>query len=492
MTSTTPASLPLRLTVWFALFSIPLFVADIPLWEHDTGWHLRTGQWVVEHGQVPDHDEFSTVGHEQAWIAYSWLYGVFVYGLQQTLGWFGIWLYRTLFGLIIVASLFGLVRKHEFLARAGTVALAAIALVPVLVAERPMLFTVLFSIGTLRAILKLRDGEADWRIWLLPIMYAVWANLHVQFVFGLLMLGLAGAAPILDKLLGWQHAGESAKSLSSRGWRRLCILGVACFAATFVNPYGWRIYEVVFSYARLQEIYVLFEELKSLRFRMVWDWAVLALVLAAAFALGLRYADRLKTCPTSFDFLILAAGCYFSFHSRHDLWLVVLAACAVLGGPTPSEPRPSGSGAPPWRELLAIGVAAAAAFLVWLGLYRINESRLRDDQALYFPMAAADWIEKQRPPGPIFNAIDWGGYLLWRLPAYQVGIDGRAQLHGGARVKRFMDAEAGRPGWHQNPDLGAAGIVVLRRIAPLAELLKHDARFRTVYANGLALVFARK
>ncbi|MCI0640283.1 MAG: hypothetical protein L0Y72_12555 [Gemmataceae bacterium] len=484
-----------RAVLWFALFSIPLSAADIPLCEHDTGWHLRTGQWVVEHGAAPRHDEFSTIGSEPTWIAYSWLFGVLVYGLEQSLDWFGILLYRTAFGLLIVGSLLGMVRRQtpQLAVQAGIVGAAAVALISILAAERPVLFTILFSIWTLRALLSLRAGDADWRIWLLPLVYALWANIHVQFVFGLLLLGLAGAAPMVDRILGWETPDDSAKTFLSAGWRRLCMLGVACFAATFVNPYGWRVYEVVFSYARLAEIFVLFEELGPLRFRMISDWAVLGLVLAAAFVLGLRFADRSKTCPSSFEFMILSAGCYFSFHSRHDLWLVVLTASAVLCGLP--EARPGGSGRtalPPWKETCLSVLVAVVACFVWLGPHRILESRFREDQALYFPVAAADWIDKQRPPGPIFNAIDWGGYLLWRLPEYQVGIDGRAQLHGGARVKRFMDAEAGRPGWQENSDLAAAGLVVLRRASPLAELLRHDARFRTVYTDELAIVFTRK
>ena len=107
-------------------------------------------------------------------------------------------------------------------------------------------------------------------------------------------------------------------------------------------------------------------------------------------------------------------------------------------------------------------------------------------------MAAADYLDRSELPGPIFNPIDWGGYLIWRLPQYQVGIDGRSQLHGEERTKRFVDVWHGRPGWSDDPDLRGAGVVLLQKDAPLAELLRRDAGWRQIYTSDLAVIFMRK
>ena len=48
-------------------------------------------------------------------------------------------------------------------------------------------------------------------------------------------------------------------------------------------------------------------------------------------------------------------------------------------------------------------------------------------KAYEFPVAAADFVMKTDPPGNLYNAYDWGGYLMWRLyPGYLVFVDGRS------------------------------------------------------------------
>jgi hypothetical protein len=146
-----------------------------------------------------------------------------------------------------------------------------------------------------------------------------------------------------------------------------------------------------------------------------------------------------------------------------------------------------------WRQRLwewaGLCLVIAVVLLVRFRLEGISEARLQAALARDFPVGAARFIEEEDYAGPIFNAIDWGGYLIWRLPTHQVGIDGRAQLHDDRRVQRFMDTCAGLPGWSENPDLLQARVVLVQRNAPLAALLKLDRRFVAVYEDNLAVVF---
>src|SRR6185437_1241589 len=42
-----------------------------------------------------------------------------------------------------------------------------------------------------------------------------------------------------------------------------------------------------------------------------------------------------------------------------------------------------------------------------------------------FPVLTTRWLENQRPPGRLFNAYDFGGYLILNTPDYPVSQDGR-------------------------------------------------------------------
>src|SRR5262249_10308571 len=152
---------------------------------------------------------------------------------------------------------------------------------------RSWLFTVLFTTWTLDAVLALREGRAGKAVWLLPLAYVVWVNTHIQFVYGLLVLGLGCAAPLFDRALNLGESGH-ARTARSPAWWRLVGLTAACTLATLVNPYHVGLVAVIADYAVQPGPYRLLIELTAPDFRSAWDWAMLGLAGAAVFALARR------------------------------------------------------------------------------------------------------------------------------------------------------------------------------------------------------------
>jgi len=478
-----------RLFLWSAVYAIPALTVAYPLVEYDTGWHLATGRWIIENRAIPTHDPFSTVPGDRPWIAYSWLYGVFLYGVHGLLGLHGILWFRTLMALVIVASL------HRFVARrqpdqrvtAVIVAAAALALTRVLVAERPGLFSVLFCLWTLEAIEQVSgkvNGSAKLWFWLLPLIYAFWANVHIQFVHGLFLLGLGWVSGEFFPARGEQGADGTGPNNKFRRFL-LAALILLCLLATLVNPYHLRLYDVILTYGGQKSTYELFTELKSIEFRHYADWVLLGMFAATCFVLGRRRSRDV------FELLVLASTAYFGFHSRHDCWLLVLGTTLILaraacGAASDAKPQ----AALTWTEVFAVaGVIALVCTAV--SLTRPKDF-LQDTWKARFPVEASQFIADTGYAGPIYNPIHWGGYLIWRLPEYRVGIDGRAQLHGDERIRRFDATWHGIAGWHDDPDLLAAGIVVVERNCPLASLLRQDTRFVNVHEDDVAVVFTNR
>src|ERR1700693_4222618 len=56
------------------------------LGDGDTGWHVRTGEWILAHGRVPDKDVFSFTRPGQPWFAWEWLWDVGAAWLHQHFG----------------------------------------------------------------------------------------------------------------------------------------------------------------------------------------------------------------------------------------------------------------------------------------------------------------------------------------------------------------------------------------------------------------------
>src|SRR5690348_9245622 len=65
------------------------------LGDGDTGWHVRTGEWILRNGRVPHADIFSYTMPGQPWVAWEWLWDMGFGWLHERWG----------MGAVVVASL---------------------------------------------------------------------------------------------------------------------------------------------------------------------------------------------------------------------------------------------------------------------------------------------------------------------------------------------------------------------------------------------------
>jgi hypothetical protein len=482
-----PGQTYLRLFMVVCLYALPVLATVQLEVDYDAWWHLRVGQWVVEHHSVTTNDPFSFPGHDKSWVAYSWLFEVVLFGLYQAFGLCGFVVYRCALALAVTAALHWFVAKREprFLYAIGLTGLATLG-VAMLFKERPWLVTILCSILTLDVILELRDGRRGVLFWVLPLVFALWANVHIQFVYGLMLLGLGCAAPALDRWGRCETDYGGAGRLGSRDWWRLAALTAACFLGTLATPYHVYLYRVIVEYATQPGPYRFINELKALEFRDVCDWVMLAFAGAAAFALGRRPRQGY------FDLLLLALTAFLSFRMRRDMWLVIVAALYVLTTrPRPEVKEEQRFRWSAWRAAVVSGGVAVLIFLT-ATLRHVSADNMERESAKLFPVAAARFVAERGYDGPLYNDFNWGGYLIWALPEHPVAIDGRTNLHGDERILRYGRIWAGSPTWRDDPDLAAAGIVIAGAEMPLSGLLLLDDRFERVYQDDVALVFVRK
>jgi hypothetical protein len=469
-----------------ALYAIPVIGSMREVVDPDVWWHLRTGQWVIEQGTVPDHDPFSQGGNEKTWMAYSWLFDVVLYLSHQAFGLWAIVLYRLAASVAVTAAVHRLIAKRvpRFLPAFLLTSAVTVTLVP-LMNERTWLLTFLFSTLTLDAMFDLRSGTARRTIWLLPVMFTIWANVHIQFVYGLSLLCLGCIAAILDGLLALSFPNRIDRARFASWWK-LPALTITCATATLLNPYGYHIYDVVRDYATQTQAYRIILEFGPLEFREAWEWLVLALFGLAAFALGRR--ARVST----FDVLLLAGTAFLAFHHRRDVWFLVLASAGILAMSLGKGAECAVEVPLTWRRR-ALLFGSAAIITCGVAIQQgLTNQRLHQGVAASYPVEAVQAIEARGDKGPIFNHFNWGGYLIWRLPRLPVSLDGRTNLHGDEKILRCSNTWAGGTGWENDPDLLAANVVIAEKNMVLTNLLQKDPRFQLIHEDAVALVFVRR
>ena len=469
------------------LYSIPAWLALRPtsIIDTDVWWHLRTGQWTAQHGWVPYNDWFSNSGLGKPWAAYSWLFEVLIYWLFTRLGLAGLLAYVYALTLAITAALHSLIRKFEP-RLAYSVALTALALFALsrLYTPRPWLLTILFFTIELNILVSVRRSRNYENLFVLLPIFLLWANIHIQFIYGLAVLGLAALEGPINRLLRRSPAVDEEKD-RPLPVRTMLLVTAGCLVATLVNPYHFRIYAIVLDTLRLAGLYDLIVELQAMQFRSIPDWLVLMLTLAAAFGLGRRRAIN------PFWGLLFLSGVFLSFRGSRDLWFITVVAAAIISltlfaGSSTTAARISKV------QTLVVILMVGALLALTVRINQLSNNELDGLVAKDFPVEAARFVEKRRFPGPLYNHFDWGGYLTWRLPDLPVSIDGRSHIHDAEKIKQSIKVWTGQPDWASNSELGAARLVIAQKNLPLTQLLRLDPRFELVYEDDVAVVFTAR
>jgi hypothetical protein len=462
------------------LFAVPALmcahaaiVNDPDIW-----WHLRTGEWMLTHHSVPRVDPYSGALAGSMWLAYSWVFELAAVKLFQWLGLMGIVAYTSGMILAIAVALFHLLRRLQIdFTLVVLLTFGACYSMGRLYSPRPWLFTVLFFVLEMDILMQARKtGRARELLWL-PAIFALWANVHIQFIDGLLVLGLAWAETLAAQ---W-----GVTSASTRVRPKGMGLALACsLLATLANPFGWRIYQAAYELATQAGALNNISELQALPFRTMADFVVLLLAVGSAAAL----ARQRRFLP--FETALLCFAAVLSFRSQRDVWVmavvgVMILASTIAGSETAAIRLPKLGTT---IALLAAGLAMPAGFRI----LQVNNARLANDLAKNMPVHAVEAVRAKGYAGPLYNDYNWGGYLIWAL-RMPVSIDGRAAFYGDQRLDRSMATWNAEPDWSSDAQLTSAGLVIGPAKAALTQMLRMDPRFQLVFEDQVAAVFiARK
>jgi hypothetical protein len=131
-----------------------------------------------------------------------------------------------------------------------------------------------------------------------------------------------------------------------------------------------------------------------------------------------------------------------------------------------------------WIQVSAIivfmAIVAAAVLVILLISAPATDFNMRTiDRSISadYPVNAINFLRRRLVPGPLYNNLTWGGFLMWYLPELPVAIDGRNDLYGDDLDKMFYQPESGFPSFTTDPYLDESGVVILDSKFPLAKLL---------------------
>jgi hypothetical protein len=385
----------------------------------DLWFHLAAGRLIVEQRGVPRMDSWSFAAPRLSWQNHEWLTDVLLHVWERTLGIESLtyWMWASLLATFLL--LFAVLRRlsgsdaFSFLATSLCAALSS----PFFEIRPNLLTQLLFVAIVPLALIRRRP----W--WGLPIVIALWINLHGGGVFGLMAIGVALAARTVER-----KPVSPGVAPPPRPAALLSLFGV-CVAAALVNPFG--------SSALTFPIWLsLFSRSVSRRFLGEWQspWVEggiraplfpLGIGLAALALLILAGRLRRREGLTLGLAGLTALTLFMSLQSRRFIPLFALAlgpwlahAWAALRG-SRRVGRRSRAGIGNFRLLTqwsyAAAVLALAAGCLRLSLYPLQPQIFNALVKLdWMPVESLNFIEANGIAGNVFADFEWAGYVQYR------------------------------------------------------------------------------
>ena len=488
----------LLLFVVAAIFEAKNLFSLSALSNGDIWWHLRTGIWILQNHRVPHSGLFSqSLG--LPWIASSWAYDLLLAFAFRMLDLRSIpvLLMAFKFALAMVTFLLAGGLRGRFWPAVVLSATAQYILGSF--QPGPSYCSMLFFAVEL---LLLNEGRNRGRVRLLfwlPPLFLVWANLDIQFVYGILLLALFLITSLIQGLgrrSGVEPSPQKSPAVSPANAGILATLSVI---ATLVTPYSYRLYGVFFaSVSSVANRYL--PDFHAMSFRRPQDYVLMLLTMAAFLALGLRRSRD------PFRIAVMIGCTMLSFHAQRDAWVAALASIAVIaeaircpGGTAPADCQRA------WTPQVAMAGGLSVVILMLtaaLGIPRSHEALLAKAAQTY-PVAACNYIREHRRedqrenrredqlPQPLFNAYEWGGFLIWYLPEYPVAIDGRTGLYDDDFIVQYFKTMNADVPYQAYPALAQAGTLLLPRNSLMGEALSGVPAFRVAYSDSVAVVLTR-
>lgn len=350
---------------------------------------------------------------------------------------------------------------------------------------RPLAFTWLFFALFLYFLYSYHRGQAR-HLWALPLMMALWINLHGGFFIGFLLIGLLIVTRLVERLLFRNQAAV----------RHLIVVFGLCLLASLANPNGFLGLTYPISYMGMSNPSArLISEWQSPDFHNYY-WLLLLLPLFAAMAVGLVNRS-LGLWPLLLSVLLATMG----FQSMRHMPLYALAAAPILGealksryASAASSPRlPQSTSMYSLNSLLLALLLAMAIIFVW----KFPNSQMRQTPLLYrgftYPEEGANYIRDHYPNARIFNEYGWGGYLIYTLyPNQKVFIDGRADVYGESLMNQCFDVVHVNPNWREVLQEHQVDLVIIQKDSPLSVLLSAAGGWEKVFSGRVEDIFVKR
>lgn len=478
------------------------------LLDSDTGWHIRSGELILQAHSVPRQDPFSHSMPGEKWFAWEWLTEALMAGLHNWRGLAGVVGGAIFVLLASYAALYALMiwRGADPLIACAVTVFGAIAGIVGWLA-RPHLVSILMMVIWYAMVEGFRRNRSRW-IYGVPILIVLWANLHGAFVVTLVMLGIYAAGEFMELAVRGEWGSREVLNVL----KTYLIVGALSALAVMVTPYGLKLYSHLWRYLTDTPLLSTIQEFQSPDFHSI-NGKLIEILLLLGIVAAVNALRQRRFVETAL--LLLWAHMTLQSERHVTLAVVILAPMiaeqlsnlmaelidwAAQGAKTRSKALRAARN---WyRSVMAINfqLTGASCYIAALTILIAAASTGLADKLLSprfddrrFPAAASDFVLQNNLPGRLFSSDQYGGYLIYRLyPKYKVFVDGRSDFYRQGTVLDETDSiRLLKADWPDLLEKRSIEWMLLKRGEPLAQVAVLSGKWSSIYEDSISQILIR-
>ncbi len=478
--------------LFISIFMYLLFIGyQSLLADGDTGYHIRAGEVIIDTLSIPRHDIFSFHTPTIPWTAHEWLSEVVMASLHRLFGLSGVLVFFAFIISLTYYLLFRMIRPYG-----GNILISILVILLVMASSnihwlaRPHIISLFYMLIWYYLLdeFQYRDRPV---IFLLPLLMVFWVNLHGGYVIGLILTGIY----LFGNVFSFIFANAAQKNTSKKKATYLGLTLIVCLFSSLINPYGYHI--LLFPFRLTTNTFIMdhINEFMSPNFHEPMFFTYLLLLMIMVLTVSKKRLNVIEC-------VLVILFTYMSLYSARYIPLLAIIISPVLArqlGALLNELEGRFKDFLTERDIRITSADSSARGYIWpafavavslffIALGTIAYSFDRESK----PVAAVDFLMKERINGNMFNNDEFGDYIIYAAwPEYRVFFDGRSDMYGTEKMKEYFKISQIEPGFDEIIEKYDITWIFFDSLSALSQYLLIRDDWVLVYSDNVANIFLR-
>lgn len=446
------------LSLCFALFELIFFKID-----PDYLWHYKAGEYMMQHGLLK-RDVFSWFMSGKYWMSHEWLFEIVIYGLKVLFGNYHVIVYCFItISLLLFILLF--TNKRNYLKNIPFTLvwyLLFFVLMIVYVQARPHMISFSLLAITIYVLYDLYKNEDSKKIYFLPLVTIIWANVHggssnLPYLFCLLF--------IVGGLFSFKKKKIEAKRMSKKQILKYFLVMLICMGAVCINLHGFKMF--TYPYLNMLDSTMIsnISEWRSTSLNELYHYIYFGILIIIIMTM-LFSEEKIEFM----DFLLLGVVSYLGLKSIRFWFYTYIVMSYVIFNYVRERKPDEGT----FSCLLIFAFMFILAFCVNLkSIFNIKYKIVLNKEII-------NTIKREKPKR-LFNMYDYGGELIYN--DIKVFIDGRADLYSKYNYKDYLNISMLKKDYVKLIEKYDFDYFLVAKEYPIRTYLKYSDNYEKVFSN---------